>query len=154
MKGNNTMFNIVRKNGSAVKAACQTREMAEEYLQNMGPQRNFYRIEEVSNPVVKQETPDAPLQVVDTGSPSQQEVLADDTLFEGAVRITRQNVKFFYKKEGLIRVLSPNGKILHTGKTRNMGKVFSNYVNCARYNQSYDFNIEGGDVLLFKETTL
>ena len=35
-----------------------------------------------------------------------------------------------------------------------MGKVFSNYVNCARYNQSYDFNLEGGDILLFKEMEL
>ena len=63
-------------------------------------------------------------------------------------------VKYFYKKEGLIRVISPNGKVLHTGKTTNMGKVFSNYVNCARYNQSYDFNLEGGDKLFFKEMSL
>lgn len=33
-----------------------------------------------------------------------------------------------------------------------MGKVFSNYVNCNRYNQSYDFNLDRGDRLFFKET--
>lgn len=77
--------------------------------------------------------------------------LANENDFAGAVKITRQNVKYFYKKEGLIKVFSPNGKLLHTGKTTNMGKVFSNYVNCARYNQSYDFDIDGGDILLFKE---
>lgn len=79
---------------------------------------------------------------------------SDQNLFKDAVRITRSNVKNFYGKSGLIRVISPNGKILHTGKTKNMGKVFSNYVNCARYNQSYDFNLEDGDILLFKETEL
>lgn len=146
------MFNIVRKNGSAVKAACQTREIAEEYLQNMGPQRNFYCIEEVSTPVVKQETPESSLEVIDTGSPSQS--VDTDDLFKDAVQITRANVRHFYKKEGLIRVVSSNGRILHTGKTRNMGKVFSNYVNCAKYNQSYNFNLEGGDRLYFKETKL
>lgn len=78
----------------------------------------------------------------------------DDKVFEGAVRITRDNVRFFYKKEGLIRILSESGKVLHTGKTTNMGKVFSNYVNCARYNQSYDFDLEGGDQLWFKEMPL
>ena len=80
--------------------------------------------------------------------------LAKDNDFTGAVRITRKNVKHFYHKEGLIKVFSPNGRLLHTGKTTNMGKVFSNYVNCARYNQSYDFDIDGGDILLFKEQPL
>lgn len=80
--------------------------------------------------------------------------LANENDFAGAVKITRQNVKYFYKKEGLIKVFSPNGKLLHTGKTTNMGKVFSNYVNCARYNQSYDFDIDGGDILMFKEQPL
>lgn len=78
----------------------------------------------------------------------------DSVDFTGAVRITRENVKAFYKKEGYIRVTAPNGKVLHTGRTKNMGKVFSNYVNCARYNQSYDFNIDNGDILLFKESEI
>lgn len=71
--------------------------------------------------------------------------------FDGAVQITRANVKNFYKKEGYILVRDPNGKALHVGKTKNMGKVFSNYVNCARYNQSYNFKLEQGDTLWFKE---
>lgn len=71
--------------------------------------------------------------------------------FEGAVQITRENVKHFYNKEGYIRVCDPNGKTLHIGKTKNMGKVFSNYINCARYNQSYNFKLEQGDTLWFKE---
>lgn len=71
--------------------------------------------------------------------------------FTGAVEINRKNVKFFYKKEGFIKVVDPVGTTLHIGKTRNMGKVFSNYVNCAKYNQSYDFNLDNGDKLYFKE---
>lgn len=77
-----------------------------------------------------------------------------ETDFSSAVQITRENVKNFYKKEGYIQVTDPTGKVLHVGRTKNMGKVFSNYVNCARYNQSYEFNLEGGDILLFKEDTI
>lgn len=78
----------------------------------------------------------------------------DSVDFRGSVQITRENVKKFYKKEGYIRVTDPSGKVLHVGRTRNMGKVFSNYVNCAKYNQSYDFNLEAGDKLMFKEATI
>ena len=81
-------------------------------------------------------------------------VTSDQDIFKDAVRITRANVKYYYGKSGLIRVISPTGKILHTGKTKNMGKVFSNYVNCSRYMQSYNFNLEDGDMLFFKETEL
>lgn len=77
-----------------------------------------------------------------------------DDMFKDAVRITRQNVKYFYGKSGFIKVYGPNGKCKHTGKTKNMGKVFSNYVNCARYMQSYDFDLEGGDCLFFKEAEI
>ena len=131
------MFNIIRKNGSQIKITVATLEEAQSYLENMGPKRNFFKIEEV---VTKK-----------AGSPSKE---ISDEVFEDAVQITRGNVKYFYKKAGLIRVVSKQGKVLHTGKTKNMGKVFSNYVNCARYNQSYDFNLEGGDILLFKEMEL
>lgn len=131
------MFNIIRKNGSQIKTTLATLDEAQSYLENMGPQRNFFKIEEV---VTKK-----------AGSPSKE---ISDEVFEDAVQITRNNVKYFYKKAGLIRVVSKQGKVLHTGKTKNMGKVFSNYVNCARYNQSYDFNLEGGDILLFKEMEL
>lgn len=71
--------------------------------------------------------------------------------FTGAVQVTRENVKNFYKKTGFIRVTDSAGQTLHIGRTTNMGKVFSNYVNCAMYNQSYDFNLSKGDKLFFKE---
>ena len=130
------MYNIVRKNGSVIKASFHKEEDAKECMANMGPQRNFFKIEYVEDP--KPVVQDSP----------------QDEFNSGAVRITRQNVKHFYKKEGIIKVFSPNGKLLHTGKTTNMGKVFSNYVNCAKYNQSYDFDIDGGDILMFKEQPL
>lgn len=77
-----------------------------------------------------------------------------DIDFTDATQITRDNVKFFYNKEGYIKVVNQDGTILHMGKTKNMGKVFSNYVNCAKYNQSYDFNLDGGDKLFFVETKI
>jgi hypothetical protein len=133
------MFNVIRKNGSQIKASFKTEDEAKQFLVDMGMQRNFFKVEEVKELVSKKK--------ISVSSVS-------DDVFEDAVQITRANVKYFYKKEGLIRVVSPNGKVLHTGKTTNMGKVFSNYVNCARYNQSYDFNLEGGDKLFFKEMSL
>jgi hypothetical protein len=72
----------------------------------------------------------------------------------GAVEITRENVKSFYNKSGYIQVIDVGGNVKHIGRTINMGKVFSNYVNCANYNQSYDFNLAGGDKLLFKESAI
>ena len=74
--------------------------------------------------------------------------------FAGAVEVTRENVKMFYKKSGFIRVVDPAGNTLHIGRTSNMGKVFSNYVNCAKYNQSYDFNLSKGDRLFFQEANI
>ena len=71
-----------------------------------------------------------------------------------ATQITRANVKYFYKKQGFIEVRNNEGEVLHRGHTRNMGKIFSNYVNCKNYNQSYDFNLEDGDVLYFEEARL
>lgn len=126
------MYHIVRKQDGKIKESFKTEEEVQFRFMSMGPQRNFYRIEK---------------EVEKTN-------VLDDSVFEDAIQITRANVKYFYKKEGLIRVMSPAGKVLHTGKTRNMGKVFSNYVNCAKYNQSYNFNLEGGDKLFFKEMPL
>lgn len=76
--------------------------------------------------------------------------------FSNAQEITRENVKNFYKKEGYIQVVkASDNTVLHVGRTKNMGKVFSNYVNCARYKQSYHFNLnDGQDKLLFKEETI
>ena len=80
------MYNIVRKNGSVIKASFHKEEDAKECLANMGPQRNFFKIEcdEDPKPVVQ----DSP----------------QDEFNNGAIRITRQNVKHFYKKEGIIYV--------------------------------------------------
>ena len=58
------------------------------------------------------------------------------------------------EKGDVVGIIGKNGEVLHTGKTKNMGKVFSNYVNCAKYHQSYDFNLDGGDKLLFKESAI
>lgn len=74
--------------------------------------------------------------------------------FSDAVEITRENVKKFYKKSGYIKVVNAAGNVLHIGKTKNMGKVFSNYVNCARYNQSYNFDLDGSDRLFFTESEI
>lgn len=86
--------------------------------------------------------------------PKQKTKKVIDIDFTDATQITRDNVRFFYNKEGYIKVVNQDGTILHIGKTKNMGKVFSNYVNCAKYNQSYDFNLEGGDKLFFVETKI
>lgn len=77
-----------------------------------------------------------------------------NTDFTDAVEVTRKNVKQFYNKAGYIKVVDKDGHQLHIGKTKNMGKVFSNYINCANYKQSYDFNLEGTDKLLFKEAII
>lgn len=77
-----------------------------------------------------------------------------NTDFTDAVEVTRNNVKQFYNKAGYIKVVDKDGHQLHIGKTKNMGKVFSNYINCAKYKQSYDFNLEGTDKLLFKEAII
>lgn len=77
-----------------------------------------------------------------------------NTDFTDAVEVTRNNVKQFYNKAGYIKVVDKDGHQLHIGKTKNMGKVFSNYINCANYKQSYDFNLEGTDKLLFKEAII
>lgn len=78
----------------------------------------------------------------------------DEIDFNDAVVINRGNVKHYYGRPGYIKVVDPDGNTKHIGKTINMGKVFSNYVNCARYNQSYDYNEEGGDVLYYKEADI
>lgn len=74
--------------------------------------------------------------------------------FVGARKITTENRKQFYNKAGYIQVKNKDGEVLHIGKTTNMGKVYSNYINCERYKQSYNFNLKAGDRLLFKETSL
>lgn len=104
--------------------------------------KNFYSLEEV-----KEEKPASTVKPHKTTWT----VHKNEIDFTGAVQITRDNVKDFYKKTGFIRVESATGQTLHIGRTTNMGKVFSNYVNCAKYNQSYDFNLATGDKLFFKE---
>ena len=87
-------------------------------------------------------------------NPTNKKFVKSSIDFTNAVQITRNNNKYFYNKAGYIKVINPVGKVLHIGKTKNMGKVFSNYVNCAKYNQSYDFNLDGGDRLFFVEAKI
>ena len=69
--------------------------------------------------------------------------------FKNEIEITRANVKQFYKKEGFIKVVDRKGNVVHIGRTKNMGKVFSNYVNCANYKQSYNFDLDSGEHKLY-----
>lgn len=79
----------------------------------------------------------------------------DKVDFTDAINVNRENVKYYYGKSGYIKVVdNTTGEVKHIGKTTNMGKVFSNYVNCAKYNQSYDFDLNNKDRLYFKESDL
>lgn len=79
----------------------------------------------------------------------------DKVDFTDAINVNRENVKYYYGKSGYIKVVdNMTGEVKHIGKTTNMGKVFSNYVNCAKYNQSYDFDLNNSDRLYFKESDL
>lgn len=131
------MFKVVQKNNVDKFVEFETKEEAQLFLTSKGRASNFFRIEEViTEPAANTEERDWK-KAID---------------WSDAVQITRNNVRLFYKKMGYIKVINPAGKTLHIGRTRNMGKVFSNYVNCNRYNQSYDFNLDRGDRLFFKET--
>lgn len=69
--------------------------------------------------------------------------------FKNEIEITRANVKQFYKKEGFIKVVDHKDNVVHIGRTKNMGKVFSNYINCANYKQSYNFDLDSGEHKLY-----
>lgn len=131
------MFKVVQKNNVNKFVEFETKEEAQLFLTSKGRAANFFRIEEV---------------VTEPAANTEERDWKKTIDWSDAVQITRNNVRLFYKKMGYIKVINPAGKTLHIGRTRNMGKVFSNYVNCNRYNQSYDFNLDRGDRLFFKET--
>ena len=112
------MYNIVRKNGSVIKASFHKEEDAKECLANMGPQRNFFTIEHVEDP--KPVVQDSP----------------QDEFNKGAIRITRQNVKHFYKKEWNLWE-----KVIEKLKEQEGTIYVSKYDNCSGLN-SFHIDIE------------
>ena len=112
---------------------------AQDFIKRQRKAKGFYMIVKEVEPEVKSEPKESKTN------------WKDKVDFTDAVNINRDNVKFYHHKVGYIKVVDENGNTKHIGKTINMGKVFSNYVNCARYNQSYDYNEEGGDLLYYKE---
>lgn len=133
------MYKVIHNSGKFVEF--ETRKDAELYLEGKGRAKCFFRIEGTEEPKPEKKV-------------EKKTNWKDSVDFTDAVNINRDNVKFYYNKSGYIKVVNPAGKTLHVGKTTNMGKVFSNYVNCARYNQSYDFDLMNGDRLYFKEAEL
>lgn len=135
------MYNLVMKSNGKVKETFKTESDAQNALEALGRTKNFYRIEAVPEP---------------TSSSSSKTDWKKEVDFTGAVEINRENNKLYYNKSGYINVIeTKTGKSVHIGRTKNMGKVFSNYVNCARYNQSYNFNIDAGEhKVMFKEAEI
>jgi len=136
------MFAVIQKNNDKNVVKFNTEDEAVKFWNEKGRAKNFFKVEklqDVTNKTVKKPT-----------------VNWKETVdFTGAVNINRDNVKYYYNKSGYIKVVdNTTGDIKHIGKTKNMGKVFSNYVNCARYNQSYDFDLNNGDRLYFKEASI
>lgn len=69
--------------------------------------------------------------------------------WKDAVQITKDNRRNYWGKPGFIKIEDTKGQIVHVGYTKDMGKIFSNYYNCAKYNQCYDFNLQSGEHKLF-----
>lgn len=115
---------------------------AQDFIKRQRKAKGFYMIVKEVEPEVKSEPKESKTN------------WKDKVDFTDAVNINRDNVRFYHHKSGYIKVVDENGNTKHIGKTINMGKVFSNYVNCARYNQSYDYNEAAGDRLYFKESEL
>lgn len=136
------MYNLVMKSNGKVKETFKTESDAQNAFEALGRTKNFYRIETVPEPT--------------SSSKESKNDWKKEVDFTGAVEITRENNKDYYNKSGYINVIeTKTGKSVHIGRTKNMGKVFSNYVNCAHYNQSYDFNIDAGEhKVMFKEAEI
>lgn len=126
------MYTVSQTNNPNKVKAFNTLEDAQEFVKRQRKAKGFYTI-----------TEEKPVKQTENKS------WKNNVEFHNEVEITRKNVKDFYKKEGYIKIVDLNGNIVHVGRTKNMGKVFSNYVNCANYNQSYNFNIESGEHRLF-----
>lgn len=123
------MYTVIQVNNPMKCKVFNTLEEANEYVKRQRRAKGFYEVREEKL--------------------SKSKSWKDSIDFSSAVEVTRANVKEFYHKSGFIRVVDSNGRVLHVGKTSNMGKVFSNYVNCANYNQSYNFDLESGDQHLY-----
>ena len=143
------MFKVIQTNNPTKIKTFDTEMDAIAWVKKQKKGKNFFTMEEI-----KEEPKAEVKEKVRCEAKPSWNAFKGTIDFTGAVRVTRENVKMFYKKAGFIRVIDPAGNILHTGRTTNMGKVFSNYVNCAKYTQSYDFNLSKGDVLLFKEANI
>ena len=139
------MFKIIVTKDPSKTKLFETEQEAIAYVKRQKKAKGYFTMEEI-----KPEEPKTKEKVRCEKKPSWNEHKGTID-FTGAVQVTRENVKEFYKKTGFIRVTDSAGQTLHIGRTTNMGKVFSNYVNCAKYNQSYDFNLMKGDKLFFKE---
>lgn len=139
------MIKVIQTNNPTKIKTFDTEAEAVTWVKKQKKAKGFYTMEEIK-PEVKEK-----VRCEKQPSWNQRKTSID---FTGAVEITPDNVKGFYKKAGYIHVVDSAGKTLHIGRTTNMGKVFSNYINCAKYNQSYDFNFRNGDKLFFKEADI
>lgn len=147
------MFKVSQTNNPEKFKTFVLEDEAKDFIKRQKRAVNFYTIEEISTEPASKHVQNVP-ETAATEVKMKKVAWKTTTDFSDAVEVNRTNVKQFYKKAGYIRIIGKNGEVLHTGKTKNMGKVFSNYVNCAKYHQSYDFNLDGGDKLLFKESAI
>ena len=148
------MFKVLKPANPKFVKEFVTMEEAQEYVKKAKQKKGTFTIEEkvdVSE-VAKQALAPVKRKLIKFNAKSRD--WKENTDFSTAVQITRKNVHQSYGKAGFIRVTNEQGDVLHVGRTHNMGKVFSNYVNCARYMQSYDFNLDGTDKLFFKEADI
>ena len=148
------MFKVTQTNNVEKFKDFATESEATEWIKRQKKAKGFYTVTEIKEDTTIKDAQNKPETSL-TATKTKKVAWKTTTDFSDAVEVNRTNVKNFYKKSGYIRVISKDGvTILHTGKTKNMGKVFSNYVNCAQYHQSYDFNLDGGDKLYFKEANI
>lgn len=148
------MYKVIQTANQNKVKTFDTEQDALDYVKRQKKAKDFFTIVEDKPVTVEKDAQNEP-KTSHTAMKTKVVAWKTTTDFSDAVEINRTNVKNFYRRSGYIRVISKDGNtILHTGKTKNMGKVFSNYVNCAKYNQSYDFNLDNGDKLLFKETII
>lgn len=144
------MFKVLKPKDPSFVKDFNTMEQAQDYIARAKKAKGTFVIEE---PVAVQPAIVATTRKTIVHNPSSKD-WKEKIDFANAVQITRKNVKNFYKKAGYIRVVNGNDDTIHVGRTRNMGKVFSNYANCARYMQSYDFDLDGNDKLYFLEADI
>lgn len=130
------MYKVIHNSGKST--TFNTQEEAQKFYESKGRAKCFFKIEKVKESVKKNK--------------ASWKLTVD---FTDAINVNRENVKNFYNKAGYIKVIdSVTNTVKHIGRTKNMGKVFSNYINCDHYKQSYDFNLNTTDKLYFKESEL